>query len=625
MKISFVGKIEEIIDGAALLADQLGFEIADGGAEIRVGTCQKGYSVSVSDGGAEILYERRTDFFRGLSIAIDALREGKEKQESAEYCFDTCGLMLDLSRRGVLKVEGIHKVMRYMACMGLNRLGLYTEDTYEIEGYPYFGYLRGRYTKQEIREIVRYGNIFGIETVPYIQTLAHLERALRWNAFSSVRDSWDTLLPYNEETYRLIESMIKTVSECYDTDKVHIGMDEAYTTGRGRFLDLYGFKNRTDILLDHLNKVVEITEKYNMKPMMWGDMFLDAVRSCKDDEDRLEKLRTSIPKGVTLVYWSYGQRSEKTYDEGFKNMEKLNCPVSFTGGVCTWLGPGVNYTMSLESSLASLREAKRHGVNDIMASLWGDGGAECDIFAAMLGWQYFADFNYKGDFRKFEELEESFRVCTGMSARDFLLFDCDNYNKLECPLEADVVERDGMPISLHAISRQVLYQNPMLGIYDKSTEVLDLRTHYSELRERFAGVKIPERFKNLFESYKQVLCVLEKKCDVGNRLTTAYANKDNAALAEMVPYLEDLACEIEKMYELRSRLWHEHNKPFGFEEVGNRMMASAGMTRHGAKRIKAYLSGEESSLPELEAERLPSNPSEFPLTIEWGMPSIPMP
>lgn len=31
-----------------------------------------------------------------------------------------------------------------MALLGYSRLFLYTEDTYEVEGYPYFGALRGQ-------------------------------------------------------------------------------------------------------------------------------------------------------------------------------------------------------------------------------------------------------------------------------------------------------------------------------------------------------------------------------------------------------------------------------------------------------------------------------------------------
>lgn len=47
---------------------------------------------------------------------------------------------------------------------------LYTEDTYEIEGEPFFGYLRGPYTHQELNEIDQYAFDLGIEAVPCSQS-----------------------------------------------------------------------------------------------------------------------------------------------------------------------------------------------------------------------------------------------------------------------------------------------------------------------------------------------------------------------------------------------------------------------------------------------------------------------
>ena len=233
--------------------------------------------------------------------------------------------------------------------------------------------------------------------------------------------------------------------------------------------------------------------------------------------------------------------------------------------------------------------------------------------------------HYNGDFRRFEDLEASFRACTGMEARDFLLFDCDNYHKLECPLEAEVVDRVNCPSNLHAVSRQVLYENVMLGLFDKNFAALELKKHYGELCEKFSKVAIPPQFKSLFENYAQVLKVMEKKCDIGNRLTDAYAKRDLCALGALQRELLELVDEMQKMYELRSILWHEHNKPFGFEEVGNRMFATVGMVRHAAKRVEAFLNGDAKSLPELEAERLPYDPKNFPLTIEWNMNILAMP
>jgi len=64
--------------------------------------------------------------------------------------------MIDCSRNGVLKPESVYFFLRNMALMGLNMLQLYTEDTYEIENEPFFGYLRGKYTAKELSAIDDY-------------------------------------------------------------------------------------------------------------------------------------------------------------------------------------------------------------------------------------------------------------------------------------------------------------------------------------------------------------------------------------------------------------------------------------------------------------------------------------
>ena len=53
--------------------------------------------------------------------------------------FDRFGIMLDCSRNGVLKLQSVKQYIDIMSRLGNNCLMLYTEDTYEIEGQPYFG------------------------------------------------------------------------------------------------------------------------------------------------------------------------------------------------------------------------------------------------------------------------------------------------------------------------------------------------------------------------------------------------------------------------------------------------------------------------------------------------------
>ena len=157
--------------------------------------------------------------------------------------------------------------------MGYNMLMLYTEDTYEVEGQPLFGYMRGRYSIGEMKELVAYGEEKGIELIPCIQTLAHLNQIFKWDVYKKMRDCNDILLIDDERTYQLIDDMLRTLRSVFKTEKIHIGMDEAHHVGLGKHLDQHGFENRFSLLSRHMDKVKALCDKHHFQPMIWSDMF----------------------------------------------------------------------------------------------------------------------------------------------------------------------------------------------------------------------------------------------------------------------------------------------------------------------------------------------------------------
>ncbi|MBQ7368784.1 MAG: family 20 glycosylhydrolase, partial [Clostridia bacterium] len=168
------------------------------------------------------------------------------------------GVMLDCSRNMVMNVAGVKKFIDILAKIGYNRLMLYTEDTYEIKGEPMFGYMRGRYSGEEIKEIDSYALSKGIELVPCIQTLAHLNQLSRWLPYCwEIFDNESTLLVDDDRVYALIDKMFETCAENYTTKNIHIGMDEAHGMGLGKYFDKHGYEPRSEIFLRHLNKVYE--------------------------------------------------------------------------------------------------------------------------------------------------------------------------------------------------------------------------------------------------------------------------------------------------------------------------------------------------------------------------------
>lgn len=126
------------------------------------------------------------------------------------------GIMIDCSRNAVMKPEAIKRFVDIMSALQYDTLMLYTEDTYEVDDEPLFGYMRGRYSKKEIMDLDEYCQKKEIELIPCIQTLAHLNTMFKWSSeYECIRDCDDILLADEERTYTLIDNMFKTISKCF--------------------------------------------------------------------------------------------------------------------------------------------------------------------------------------------------------------------------------------------------------------------------------------------------------------------------------------------------------------------------------------------------------------------------
>ena len=331
------------------------------------------------DNDVHIYYGCLSNLFRGLSLVKERNLE-KDYEISFKKKFVTNGLMLDCSRNGVMKPEKVKEAILISALMGHNRLLLYTEDTYELDDYPYFGYLRGRYTKEELKEIVEYGEAFGVELVPCIQTSGHMHQVLKWHPMDHLRDGMGNLLVDYEPTYVFIENMIKTCRECFKSKNIHIGMDEVWEMGLDRYLKKFGFQNRVEMFSRHLKRVIDICKKYDFFPMIWSDMYF---RFGNKDEDYYretplpETTIKLIPHDVALVYWDYYHEDIETYVRMIKYHKQVDNPVIFAGGSWKWKGYCPSIKVSMDYTKEALLACDQEKVKDVFITAWGDDGNEC--------------------------------------------------------------------------------------------------------------------------------------------------------------------------------------------------------------------------------------------------------
>ena len=431
IKLNFIGDVGEVIDGVRILSERLGFFLSSDGYRINVCKTSEGITVSISDGECFISYSHKAEFFRALSIALYNVKRGAVSFSYAEKArFSTCGAMVDVSRNAVLKVESVKDLIERMALMGLNMLMLYAEDTYEMEKYPWFGYMRGAYTKEELKEIDKYGSVFGVELIPCIQTLAHLKTALRWPYAAPIKDQPNILLVDEPKTYEFIEEMFKVNSECFSSRRIHIGLDEAVGIGLGKYLRLNGYEKPYDIITRHIGKVVEIAEKYGYRPMMWSDMFFRLGEYLGDYNVNAivpSDVSQKIPKNIEMVYWDYCYEDERVTDTILEKHKIIDRERIFAGGIWTWDRITTGLDKSFDTARSQLGVCKKHGINTVFVTIWGNGSTSYNLYSALPGLQMYAEQNY-ADTVSDEKLEEMFRICTGYELADFKLLSVDDFS-----------------------------------------------------------------------------------------------------------------------------------------------------------------------------------------------------
>ena len=594
MKLSFQNA-GNLLDGIRLLAGDLGITLSDGGADVTVEVSEAeedALTVSLQGNCATIAYGGgRARFFRGLATLAGWLRDGiQEKEERFTPTFSFNGTMMDMSRNAVMNLPTVKFMMRKMALMGMNAFMLYTEDTYEIEGRPYFGYMRGRYTAEELRELDAYAMTLGIELIPCIQTLGHLATALRWVG-TIPRDTADVLLAGEEKTYALIEDMLRTVASIFTSKRVHIGLDETHALGSGQYLDKNGYRPREEIYFEHLGRVAAIAEKYGLSPMMWSDMFFrmagKGLRGFKEYDPRIvlrDDIGDSIPKNVQQVFWDYYNAEESFYTSGIEQHKKLGEKTMFAGGVWFWSGHCPFFSRSINHTVPALEACRKKGIREVLATVWHNG-SESSLILSLAGLALYADYDYRGAYDP-DGVARCFLSATGERYADFL--------KLELP-------EHPTPDTV-ACTRALLYGDPLLGFADRHAAGLNTAAYYQKVLAELSP--LGEDYAPAFQTVYALTDLLIHKADFGLRLTDAYRKKDRAALSALG---EECDTVIEKLDTLRREhraAWMKYNKPFGWEVHDIRYGGLLSRFETAKMRIEDYLAGRIAAIEELEEERL---------------------
>ena len=508
--------------------------------------------------------------------------------------YESLGVMIDFSRNGVMTVPSLKNFLKIIKKMGYNTLFLYMEDTYEVEGEPYFGYMRSRYSIEEMREIDDFCASIGIEAIPCIQTLAHLKTFFKWGKVPV--DCDDILLAENERTYELIENMFKTLSKCFRSKRIHIGMDEAHLLGKGRYFHEHGYVPSSEIIKKHLDRVCEIAKPYGYDLLLWSDMFIRVWNKGDYYINEVKKVPDevidSLPECVSPVYWDYYNTDEKNYDAMLKIHKQFRSETWFAGGAWCWAGLAPLNAFSIRSMREAMKACTANKVKNIFMTMWGDDGMECSHFSQLPALHYIAEYA-KGNYDE-EKIKAKFKRIVGVSYDDFMKTDLPNYY-------------DGKNFYyIETPSKYLLFSDPFLGFLDYTVAEGMGKLYEEYTKELYAVAKKTRKYAYVFNTLGALCDVLSVKAELGIKTRSCYKSGDKEGLRKLAnEEYTVLQKKVKVLHKAFYKQWHIDNKPSGFEVQDVRFGGLVQRLDTCKKRLIDYANGEIDKLEELEADILP--------------------
>lgn len=507
------------------------------------------------------------------------------------------GVMLDVSRNAVMSVETLKVFIDCLVKMGYDTLELYAEDTYKIDEEPYFGYQRGAYTSDELKEIDAYCVTRGVELIPCIQTLAHFTNLARIPHYADIIDTNDILLIDEPKTYELLDKLFATCAKNFSSRKINIGMDEAHFVGLGRYLDNNGYSNRFELLNRHLSKVCAISEKYGFRPHMWSDMFFSLAQkgeyySEDGKEAKLDQeVINAIPENIELAYWDYYHDRVQDYELMFSQHKKMGKEIWFAGGAWVWSGFAPNNYYSLRTMLPAMQSVIKEGIDKVLITMWGDNGKECSSFAGIPALYAISEYA-KGNFDE-EEIKKGFEKLFNVPYDDFITLDLPNYTKF-------AVENK----KVQNASKILLYQDCFMGIVDDLNEKYG-KIDYGVFAQKIfdAGKKTPE-FNYIFDCMGDLCLVLDKKMMLGVETRKLYKSNDKNGLLKLLDKYDEVVALVKRFHKSFKTLWFKENKPFGWEIHDIRLGGLVCRIETCKERLLDFINGKITSISELEEEIL---------------------
>lgn len=237
-------------------------------------------------------------FGRILATAACCFSVGPSAGDEPAEPFRVRALHVD-NRVQVVPVKELNRLADKASDLGLNMIIMEWEGSYPFQKNHIISN-RFAYTPEEVTDFVGYCGERGLEVVPLLQCMGHLEYVLQFERYAHLReDNVDIsqVCPLRrEEVLNLYAEMLDEIVATHPSKYVHIGADETALLGHCKqcraFAEEHG---KSTLFVRHIKAIAELVIDRGRTPVLWADIVMKHPESMDE-----------LPPECVLVDWNYG-------------------------------------------------------------------------------------------------------------------------------------------------------------------------------------------------------------------------------------------------------------------------------------------------------------------------------
>jgi hypothetical protein len=289
--------------------------------------------------------------------------------------FPRRGVMLDISRGRVPRLETLLDLAEKLSDFKINELQLYTEHTFACKKYKSVWQSWGALTAKEIQILDTRCRELGIDLVPNQNSFGHLRYFLenpKLKKLGEISEPYEdaggefvrrptTLAPNHPGTIPFLRGLYDELLPNFSSKFFNVGCDETWDLGRGQSKKLCEVKGKGRVYLDFLKKIHREVSLRGKTMMFWGDIIL-----------KYPKLIRELPKNVIALNWGY--EASHPFENEAAQFAKAKIPFYVCPGTSTWQTLIGKHDNALANLRAAAKAGEKFGAIGFLNTDWGDGG-----------------------------------------------------------------------------------------------------------------------------------------------------------------------------------------------------------------------------------------------------------